>query len=74
MSTNDWKNKRFVEVEPGAFNIKGKHLIIMTELAYWAANVDDVTAWCQKHNCDIVGMTIEIPDDETYTLFCLRWS
>lgn len=69
----DWKNQRFVRVVADEFNVRCLHLVIMTEIAFWADHADEVVAWCQEHNCNIQGMTIEIPDDETYTLFCLRW-
>lgn len=73
MSFEDWKGKRFVRVADDVYNVLCKHLIIMTDIAFWADNVDELVVWCRDHNCDVQGMTIEIPDDETFTLFCLRW-
>jgi hypothetical protein len=73
VNTDDWKNQRFVRVVGDEYNAKCIHLIVMTDIPYWTKNVDDVVKWCDEHNCRTQGMTIEIPDDETYTLFCLRW-
>lgn len=70
----DWKSNRFVRVTYDVGNVLCKHMIVLTDIAFWAQNIDQLKEWCAEYNCENVGMTVEIEDDHTYTLFCLRWS
>ena len=49
------------------------HLVVMTDFTFWHDNFDALLAWANDNNCEVKGMTIDIPNDETLTLFCLRW-
>lgn len=49
------------------------HMIVLTDIGFWADNIDALVQWCQDHGCETRGMTVDIPDDQTLTLFCLRW-
>lgn len=72
---NDWKRQRYV-VLPGEL-VEGRPFgitILMSDYNYWAEHVDECVLWCKQYGCRIQGMTIEIPDDETLTMFMLRWS
>lgn len=75
---NEWKYQRFVGVESGIAQELGQKegavIVIMTDVEFWAANVDECIAWCHENGCRLQGMTIEIPDPETMTLFVLRWA
>jgi hypothetical protein len=73
----DWKNRRFVIAPKHTFNdnnIDFKHLIVLTDIKFWALITDDLTRWCEENNCRSKGMTVEIPSDRELTLFCLRWA
>lgn len=67
-----WK---FVVVTQDMFDELGySHMIIMTDVAYWAEHVDECLAWCKQYECLQKGMTIAIPNEETLALFLLKWS
>ena len=72
---NDWKRQRFIVlprelVEGSPYGIT----VLMSDYNYWADHVGECIEWCGQYGCEIKGMTIEIPNDETLTLFSLRWS
>jgi hypothetical protein len=72
---HDWKRQRFV-VLPGEL-VEGSLYgitVLMSDYNYWADHVGECVEWCSQHGCRIQGMTIEIPDEETLTLFSLKWS
>lgn len=69
----NWKNKRFAVAESYLVDGSGQ-LVILTEIGFWAENYEILKQWCDEHSCQAKGMTVEIPDDATLTLFCLRWS
>lgn len=73
----DWKNMRFIVAPNYTFRddkINFKHLIILTDIKFWALASDDLDCWCEENNCKTKGMTVEIPSDRELTLFCLRWA
>ncbi len=70
----DWKNNRFIRVIYDESNVMCLHLIVLTDIGFWAENADNLKSWCEEYGCEQVGMTVEIPTDELYTLFCLRWN
>lgn len=71
----DWKMWRFVVVTQDMFEEVGyTHMIIMTDVKYWSEQVDNCIAWCSQYKCEIKGMTICIPNEETLALFLLKWS
>ena len=67
----NWKNKRFWISDIG---YSDQNLIVLTDIGYWAENYELLEQWCDEHGCHAQGMTVEIPDEPTLTLFCLRWS
>ena len=69
----DWKNKRFVMVDSN-LGCSDHILIVLVEIGYWAENYELLEQWCDEHDCRAQGMIVEIPDEPTLTLFCLRWS
>lgn len=52
-----------------------QHTIIMLgDIGYWMENYEALQQWCQTNGGEVVGMTVNIPDEPTLTAFCLRWS
>jgi hypothetical protein len=49
-------------------------LIILTNIKFWNEYYDDLDAWCRENRSQRQGMTVVLPDAETLTLFCLRWT
>lgn len=74
----DYKNKRFVVapnyISHGLSDPVYGHLVVLTDIDFWTKNIDDLIAWCSEHQCMHRGMTVDVPNDVTLTLFCLRWS
>jgi hypothetical protein len=68
-----WKNRRFVVADDDLIAGDCK-LVILTEVGYWSDHYEELAEWCNTHHCLAQGMTVEIPNDVTLTLFCLRWS
>jgi hypothetical protein len=71
---HDWKSNRFVRYPGDEFNVRCVHLIILTDISFWHEHIDELKQWCQDSGCHPEGMTVEIPSDELYTAFCLRWA
>ena len=73
----DFKNRRFTicpsYISRGLVEPRYGHLIVMSDFRYWSEHADDMLVWCNENGCQIRGMTVEVPDDQTLTLFCLRW-
>ena len=60
-------------ISRGLANPRYGHMIVLTDIGFWAENTDSLIEWCKLHACEMRGMTVDIPDDHTLTLFCLRW-
>lgn len=76
---DQWKNNRFVAIDRALSQELGLEgpdswMVIMTDVKFWAAHVDECISWCHENGCKIQGMTIEIPNSATMTLFGLRWA
>jgi hypothetical protein len=67
----DWKHSKFIVVD---YVIDYPNTIVLTDVGYWLENWDDLGEWVEKHNCEIKGMTVSVPDEQTKILFALRWS
>lgn len=53
----------------------GQYTIVMLgDIGYWVDNYDALEQWCAVNGGSVQGMTVNIPDDQTLTAFCLRWS
>lgn len=74
----DFKDRRFVVtpnyISSGFRQPVHGHLVVLSDIGYWADNVDDLLIWCGETGCVLKGMTVDVPTDELLTLFCLRWS
>ncbi len=70
----EWKRNRFI-VADYALTDTAKHLIVLTDIKFWAENADHLTDWCKKNpRAKVQGMTVEITDDRTLTHFIMRWT
>lgn len=71
----DWKTGRFIVADSALTeDITNKIVVVMTDFKFWAACADECLDWCKQYNCEIRGMTIEIPDQDTLLLFRLKWT
>jgi hypothetical protein len=68
-----WKSNRFILAE---FELLGTPdlLVVLTDLTFWANNVDELLDWCNQYGARVKGMTVEFDTNEQLTMFCLRWS
>jgi hypothetical protein len=77
----EWKIHKFVMIntmDSGSqlYNTDASysHMVILVDYVYWIENLDKLEEWCKSHNCVQRGMTVQIPNEETATIFMLRWS
>lgn len=71
-----WKENKFI-IAPDYVresNVEHLHMIVLTDIGFWADNVDRLSEWCNSHGCKTQGMTVEIPTDDLLTAFCIRWA
>ena len=71
-----WKENNFIiaDTELVADYTNTPHLVVLTNIKFWANNSDSLVEWCNKHQCRFEGMTVVIPDEHTLALFVLKWS
>lgn len=69
----DWKNSRFIIV-PNEYEERFEHLVVLSDIRYWSENLNKLITWCDDNKCEIMGMTVNVPDDALLTLFILRWA
>ena len=50
--------------------------VVIADFAWWLGNEDLVREWCLDNNIRTQqqGMVIQFDDDESFTMFMLRWS
>jgi hypothetical protein len=67
--------KHFILAEPEVCESLGIPFIVMlSDIRFWTKNYDALDVWCSQHNSKVMGMTVELPDEKTLTVFALRWS
>lgn len=71
---HDWKSNRFVRYPADEFNVRCVHLIVLTDIHFWTEHLDEIKTWCEDAGCQLQGLSVEIPSDELYTAFCLKWA
>jgi hypothetical protein len=70
----DWKRNRFI-LASHDLTETDNHLIILTDIKYWAEHADELKEWCDRNQGAYPqGMTVEISDDRTLTHFILKWT
>ena len=70
--TAKYKSRRFVIADDDLGF--GSRLVVLTDLGFWVKNQERLQDWCQLHGATQTGMTVELPSDNTLTLFVLQWS
>jgi hypothetical protein len=68
----DWKNSRFVLADPALGN--AEFTVVLSDYVFWIGNYEDLKTWCLAHGGDVHGMTVDLADEKTLSLFVLRWS
>ncbi len=69
----EFKNTKFL-ITPNEYEERFEHLIVLCDISYWVENLDKLMSWCDDNECEVLGMTVNIPDDERLTIFILRWT
>ena len=68
-------NPRFVVADAQVSQSLNQHTIVMLgDIGFWIENYDLLQQWCQDHGGKVEGMTVNIPNEQVLTAFCLRWS
>ena len=47
--------------------------VILKDYEFWTEHQEELRQWCQEHAAVGQGMTIDM-DEETLTLFVLKWA
>lgn len=69
----EWKKSKFVVTD--LFQFDGiMYVVVLSDFNFWANEIDELEDWCSQHNAKVKGMTVEIYNEETLTLFYLKWS
>jgi hypothetical protein len=69
----DFKDTKFI-IQDNDFDYYYKHIVVLCDLVYWNTNYYELIDWCDENECEVLGMTVNIPDDQRVMLFILRWS
>ena len=69
---DNWNKKKFV-VSESFYEDGFSHIVVLSDLSFWHNNFDELGEWCQQYGAEILGMTVNIPNEEILTLFYLRW-
>jgi hypothetical protein len=69
----DWKHRRFV-VADRALGFEDT-VVVLTDYQYWSQHVDELIEWCRATpGITNEGMTVICQNEQSLTLFLLRWS
>ncbi len=70
------RRRRFIVVDHASLEFD-PFLVLMTDIGWWADNIDSVQAWCDEHmpgGYEFSGMTLHIDREQDLSMFLLRWS
>ena len=70
----EFKTRRFVVSPADLLEKPGEHVVILSDFRYWNDHYKELHAWVAEHGGIIQGMGLTLPDAQTLTAFCLRWS
>ena len=70
---SDFKDAKFAVLD-NDFDYRFKHLVVLCDIAYWNANYNELKDWCDENECEVMGMTVNVPNDRRLFVFILRWS
>lgn len=68
-----WKSAKFINATNIYVESDGI-MLVLTNVEYWSQHYEELQSWCKTHGGEVVGMTVELPDEQTFILFALRWS
>lgn len=66
------EEKRFIIV-PGD-NPQEPHMIFLADYVFWARHESDLHYWCTLTRSNFMGMTVTVPNEQTLSMFILKWS
>ena len=69
----DFKDRLFTILD-NDFDDRFQYLAVLVDIAYWNTNFNKLMDWCNEHECEVLGMTVNIPDEQRAMLFTLRWA
>lgn len=55
---------------------EGGYTILLSDYMHWATYYDELTEWCELYDdkqVNMSGMVVTVNNEETLTLFLLRW-
>jgi hypothetical protein len=65
-------NRKFIVIEPPI--IDAGICVVLSNVGFWTMYYNELETWCNQNNSHLQGMTVQLPDENTLTLFCLQWS
>jgi hypothetical protein len=71
---SEWKLRKFIIAESYLLDNPNSTMVLLTDIAYWAKNVDELVQWCNTNGGVVSGMTVTFDDVGQLTPFLLRWS
>lgn len=70
---HSWKDKRFIVADYYLLD-EPEIVVVLTDIGYWAENIDALVDWCKTNGGQVKGMTVTLDNHEQLTLFALRWA
>lgn len=70
----DWKQRRFAVVDARSWGMGTDWVVVLSDISFWSQHAVDLKHWCDQHDCQARGLTVEIPTEHLLTLFQLKWS
>jgi hypothetical protein len=72
----EWRHQRFVVTHGRVLGNSDpfEYIIVLSDIEYWHKNWETLGEWCKDNQSEVLGMTVNIPDEETLVMFILRWS
>lgn len=68
----DVTEKKFIIV-PGD-NPQEPQMIFLADYVFWARHESELQSWCTLHLSNFMGMTVTVPNEQTLSMFILKWS
>lgn len=69
----NWKTKKFILADSSLIDEEG-FIIILTDVKYWAENIDELILWCKSNGGTVRGMSVSFDSEKQLLLFTLRWA
>lgn len=70
----EWKIRKFIIAESYMFDDPNSTTVILTDISFWAQNIDELVKWCATYGGVISGMTVNFQSKASLTLFLLKWT